>query len=228
MAVIEITFTYDFVCAWCYIAKRNLDAAIALYRKTYPGGRDDVFAITWAPYYLDYNPHPHAIDKLAHADVILADRTPEQRAALTKRMNAAGRAAGIVFDWGGTLGPGHATRDAHRLVRLVCEKEGGERQGELVEAVMEAYHCRKGDVAEHQVLREAAARAGVGAVGVEKWLASDEAGEAVDSEAARNKAAGTGVPVVSVRERQAEGMPDIMDLMEMFIEARQAEDEVVE
>ncbi|KAH6675226.1 hypothetical protein F5X68DRAFT_235382, partial [Plectosphaerella plurivora] len=60
MVVIEIEITFDFVCAWCFIHKRNLDAAIALYQKTYPGAKFDVFKISWTPYYLNYNPHINA------------------------------------------------------------------------------------------------------------------------------------------------------------------------
>ncbi|KAI1650629.1 uncharacterized protein F4817DRAFT_326830 [Daldinia loculata] len=48
---------------WCYIAKRNLDTAISLYRKTYPGGESDTFSIVWTPYYLNYNPHPYSVEK---------------------------------------------------------------------------------------------------------------------------------------------------------------------
>ncbi|KAI2779030.1 hypothetical protein F4815DRAFT_446628 [Daldinia loculata] len=63
MAVIEIQVISDIVCAWCYIAKRNLDTAIFLYRKTYPGGKSDTFSIVWTPYYLNYNPHPYSVEK---------------------------------------------------------------------------------------------------------------------------------------------------------------------
>lgn len=94
-------------------------------------------------------------------------------------------------------------------------------QGALVEAVMEAYHCRAEDVAEHKVLKEAARRVGVDAADVEGWLKGEEAGEEVDGEAERSKAAGTGVPMVVVQGRRAEGVPDVMDLMEMIVEARE-------
>ncbi|KAM0334356.1 hypothetical protein ACHAQA_001382 [Verticillium albo-atrum] len=217
---------------WCYIAKRNLDAAISLYQKTYPGGKHDTFAITWTPYYLNYNPHPHSVDKLALADVRLADHTPEQRAALTKRMNQAGLASGIQFNWGGQLGPNPATRDAHRLVHLVGAsasghgKYDGETQHNLVEAIFEAYHCRAQDVALHDVLSASAQRAGINAADVEAWLQSGEAGDVVDGEAERSKAAMAheGVPALVIqKEHRPGGIPDVMDLMEIFIRVKETQ-----
>ncbi|KAI3317083.1 putative thioredoxin [Xylariaceae sp. AK1471] len=225
MAIIEIQIISDFVCGWCYIAKRNLDAAISLYQKTYPGGKSDTFAITWAPYYLNYNPHPHSVDKLKLADERLADMTPEQRAALTLHMNRAGRASGINFNWGGQLGPNPATRDVHWLVQLVGDKYGAETQRDLVEAIFDAYHCRAQDISQHDVLRQVAQQAGVHADDVEAWLQSDETEKSmIDREAEKNKAmTGSGVPTLVIQgKHKPEGIPDAMDLMEIFIQVREA------
>lgn len=214
---------------WCYIAKRSLDSAIALYQKTYPGGKQDTFVITWTTYFLNYNPYPHSVDKLELADARLAEQTPEQRAALTRRMNQAGRASGIDFNWGGKLGPNPATRDAHRLVRLVgtaADRYDGETQHNLVEAIFDAYHCRAQDVADHDVLRDAAQRAGIRAGDVQAWLQSDEAGDIVDREAERNRSttAGSGVPTLIIQNtHRPEGVPDVMDLMEMFVQIKEAQ-----
>ncbi|GKT84346.1 DSBA-like thioredoxin domain protein [Colletotrichum tofieldiae] len=105
MTVFEVDIVFDFVCAWCYIGKRKLDRAIALYQKTYPGGKNDVFSITWRPYYLDYNPSTHSIDKKLLAETKLSDMSPERRAALTQRMEQIGRSVGINFKWEARSGP---------------------------------------------------------------------------------------------------------------------------
>ncbi|KAK2030518.1 DSBA-like thioredoxin domain-containing protein [Colletotrichum zoysiae] len=229
MAIFEIQFVSDFVCAWCYIAKRSLDSAISLYRKTYPGGKHDTFAITWTPYFLNYNPHAHSVDKLELADARLADQTPEQRAALTRRMNRAGLASGINFDWGGKLGPNPATRDAHRLVHLVGaagDRYDGETQRNLVEAIFDAYHCRAQDVSDHDVLLDAAQRAGVPAGDAQAWLQSDEAGDVIDQEAEKSKSttARSGVPTLVIQNtHRPEGVPDVMDLMEIFVQIKEAQ-----
>lgn len=214
---------------WCYIAKRNLDAAIALYQKTYPGGKSDAFDILWTPYYLNYNPHPHSVDKLALADVRLADQTAEQRAALTARMDRAGRAAGIAFNWGGKIGPNPTTRDAHRLVHRVgaADKYDGETQRELVEAIFEAYHCRAQDISERDALVDVAQRAQIDPADVQAWLqsGSDDTGDIIDREAEASKEAVTsGVPTLIIRDKyRPEGIPDVMDLMEIFIQAKEAQ-----
>ncbi|KAH8659809.1 putative thioredoxin [Xylariales sp. PMI_506] len=248
MAVIEIQVVSDFVCAWCYIAKRNLDTAISLYRKTYPGGKRDTFAITWTPYFLNYNPHPCSVDKLTLADERLADQTPEQRAALTARMTRAGLAAGIAFDWGGKIGPNPTTRDAHRLVHLsgVAAAAAGDSRGivkdadddedsthgsaaqqALVEAIFAAYHVQAKNISQKEVLREAALQAGLTAADVDAWLASEEAGDVVDREANEGKAAAAeagGVPAMIIQgEYRPDGIPDPMDLMEIFVRVREAQ-----
>ncbi|KAK8103676.1 uncharacterized protein PG998_010709 [Apiospora kogelbergensis] len=211
MAVIKIQFISDFVCA-----------------KTYPGGKDDTFEITWAPYYLNYNPHPHSVDKLELANERLADQTPEQRAALDKRMNRAGQASGIPFNWGGQLGPNPATRTAHQLVYLAGEATRGkydpDKQTDLVEAIFEAYHCRAQDISRPDVLREAAQRAGMETADVDDWLQRDQVGDMIDRDAEANKvAAGTGVPTLVIQDtHRPEGIPDAMDLMELFIQVREA------
>ncbi|RYP43325.1 hypothetical protein DL768_009991 [Monosporascus sp. mg162] len=169
---------------------------------------------------------PHSVDKLELADVRLADQTPEQREALAKRMDRAGRASGIHFNWGGKLGPNPATRDAHRLVYLVGaqDKYDDETQRNLVEAIFEAYHCGAQDVAEHDVLREAMRRAGVDAADVEEWLQSNETADVIDREADKSKGtvAGSGVPTLVIQGRhRPEGIPDPADLMEIFIQVKE-------
>ncbi|GES61475.1 putative regulator of gluconeogenesis Rmd5 [Aspergillus terreus] len=196
MTLIEIDVVFDFVCAWCYIGKRTLDRAIGLYRKTYPGGRNDTITITWRPYYLNYNPYGHSVPKTDLMDERLKNQTPEQRAALISRMDKIGRSVGIHFKGGGMIGPN--TQDAHRLVYL-CREDASipsELQGDLVEKILEAYHELEKDISEKEVLRELAVAAGIEAATVDKWLEENGGGEEVDKEAKRNKEveANTGVP----------------------------------
>ncbi|EAU35544.1 conserved hypothetical protein [Aspergillus terreus NIH2624] len=196
MTLIEIDVVFDFVCAWCYIGKRTLDRAIGLYRKTYPGGRNDTITITWRPYYLNYNPYGHSVPKTDLMDERLKDQTPEQRAALISRMDKIGRSVGIHFKGGGMIGPN--TRDAHRLVYLCREDPStpSELQGDLVEKILEAYHELEKDISEKEMLRELAVAAGIEAATVDKWLEGNGGGKEVDDEAKRNKGVdgNTGVP----------------------------------
>ncbi|KAI0383603.1 thioredoxin-like protein [Hypomontagnella monticulosa] len=221
MAIIEIQVVFDFLCAWCYIAKRNLDRAVSLYQKTYPGGRSDSFVIKWAPYYLEYNNAPHSVDKLALAETRLAHLTPDQHVALARRMERAGRAAGIDFKWGGMIGPG--TRDAHRLVRLASTRSPEVRDA-VVEGIFEAYQTREQDITDREVLRGIAVRAGIDGAEADMWLDSDVDVDVVDEEARKNKDifGGTGVPTFVIQAvNRLDGVQDPMDLLEAFIKVRE-------
>ncbi|KAI1415082.1 thioredoxin-like protein [Hypoxylon sp. FL1857] len=221
MAVIEIQVISDFVCAWCYIAKRNLDRAISLYQKTYPGGKSDTFAIRWTPYYLNYNTAPHSVDKLELAKTRLAHLTPEQHAALTRRMERAGRAAGIDFKWGGNIGPD--TREAHRLV-LLASTISPEVCDAVVEGLFDAYQVREQDISERDILRAVAVQAGIDGAEADTWLNSDIDADVVDEDERKNKKmfSGSGVPAFIIQgEHRLDGVQDPADLLEVFIRVRE-------
>ena len=66
-----------------------------------------------------------------------------------KKMNAAGRAVGINFNWGGKIGPD--TRDAHRLIHLAQARRSGDHgnvdpDGEALDAVVEGLFVALGSV----------------------------------------------------------------------------------
>ncbi|KAI1147587.1 thioredoxin-like protein [Nemania diffusa] len=241
MTVIEIQVISDIVCAWCYLSKRTLDQAIALYRKTYPGGRRDEFRLSWTPYYLNYNPHPHSVAKqeLAKTNPKTKDLTPAQSEKLTQRMDRAGRAAGIAFQWGGLIGPNPSSRDAHRLIRwgsaaIPTASSGTDSDGEkksaatakrdaLVEGLFAAYHCLELDISDRAVLRDVAVGAGFDAAEVQTYLESGADADAVDEEAARSKSAvNSGVPTLIVQGERLDGVQDIQDLMEAFVRVKES------
>ncbi|EAW09123.1 DsbA family oxidoreductase [Aspergillus clavatus NRRL 1] len=223
MSVIEIEVVYDFVCAWCYIGKRKLDRAIALYQKTYPGGRSDVFSIKWSPYFLNYNPHPHSVPKSDLVDERLKDMTPEQRTALFNRMNQIGRAVGIYFKAGGMIG---STRDAHRLVHLSRTKPA-DVQNCLVENILRAYHEMEMDISSKDVLLELALSAGLDKAEVTEWLESDLAGDIVDEASQRNRQPGnTGVPRYIIQGVHCvDGAEDPSEFIEVFAKVKEGENQ---
>ncbi|KAF9886982.1 hypothetical protein FE257_010723 [Aspergillus nanangensis] len=231
MTLIEINVTFDFVCAWCYIGKRTLDRAISLYRKTYPGGRNDTITITWRPYYLNYNPHGHSVPKADLIDERLHDQTPDQRTALVNRMNKIGQSVGIYFKGGGMIGP--HTRDAHRLVYLTRGSSSPETQGGLVEKILEAYHEREMDISDPAVLKEVAEMAGVEGKVLELWLAGGQSGggDEVDEEARRNKEmmmmqmeGKRGVPRFVIQGEYEWDGQDVYEFMEIMGKVKEKED----
>ncbi|KAL2814881.1 thioredoxin-like protein [Aspergillus cavernicola] len=223
MTVIEIEVILDFVCAWCYIGKRKLDRAISLYQKTYPGGRADIFKITWSPYYLNYNPHGRSVPKSDLVDERLGHMTPEQQTALFNRMNQIGRGVGIYFKGGGLMGA--STRDAHRLVYLArVEGVEGLVQGALVEGILRAYHEMERDISERNVLVDVAVQAGLARERVLEWLDSDLGGDVVDDQAWRNKdeGKGAGVPRYVVQGgHRLDGVQDESDFIQLLAEIKE-------
>ncbi|KAI0137725.1 thioredoxin-like protein [Hypoxylon sp. NC0597] len=208
------------------LSKRNLDRAISLYRKTYPGGKSDTFAINWTSYYLNYNTAPHSVDKLELAKTRLAHLTPEQHAALTQRMERAGRATGIDFKWGGKIGPD--TRRAHRLVCLGSTK-GPEVRDTMVEGLFDAYQARKRDISERGALRAVAVQAGIDGAEMDAWLDSDVDADVVDEEEEKNKKmfSGSGVPAFIIQGvHRLDGVQDPTDLLEVFIKVRANSDNI--
>jgi predicted DsbA family dithiol-disulfide isomerase len=199
-----------------------LERAISLYQKTYPGGRDDVFSIKWRPYYLDYNPSPHSVDKSELVEARLSGMSPEQRTALFQRMNRIGLSVGIIFKAGGKIG---STRDAHRLIHLSQSQPPG-IQNALVEKLFEAYHELEKDISSHEVLREVALDVGLDEVDVAGCLSasSDLEGDGVDEEAQKNKEAVGSVPVFIIQGvNQIDGAQDPTDFMEVFVKVREGE-----
>ncbi|KAJ8110069.1 hypothetical protein ONZ43_g5973 [Nemania bipapillata] len=105
MTNFSINIVSDPVCPWCYIGKKRLDKAIALYQKVYPNGRSDTFTVTWQAYYLDPSAPARGISwearllqklaatRSAHGDGTdsSADHTDEDRAT-AQQLRAPSRA----------------------------------------------------------------------------------------------------------------------------------------
>ncbi|KAI1306826.1 DSBA-like thioredoxin domain-containing protein [Xylaria venustula] len=221
MTIFEIDVVSDFVCVWCYIGKRKLENAIALYQKVYPGGKHDVFRINWRPYYLGYNTFGRSVEKSELAKVKLADWSEERKAAALNRVEQAGRAVGVHFKHGGKIGP--HTRDAHRLVYLSRGKPP-EVTNALVEKIFEAYHEREQDISSLDVLREIALGVGIQECEVDEWLSSNAATNSVDAEARvfREKVAASGVPSYFIQEvHRLDGAQDADDFMQIFTELKE-------
>ncbi|KAI0430194.1 DSBA-like thioredoxin domain-containing protein [Xylaria sp. FL1042] len=221
MTIIEIDVVSDFVCVWCYIGKRKLESAIALYQKVYPGGKHDVFKINWRPYYLGYNEFGCSVEKSELAKIKLADWSEEKKAAAMNRVEQAGRAMGIHFKHGGKIGP--HTRDAHRLVYLSRGKSA-ELTNALVEKIFEAYHELEKDISSPDVLREIALEAGLGKCEVDEWLNSSAAADSVDEEAKvfREKVTGSGVPSYFIQDvYRLDGAQDADNFMEIFVRLKE-------
>lgn len=158
----------DVVCPWCYIGKRNLDAALELFAQ-----RDQV-NVVWRSFELDPNVAPD--DDRPVVDV-LAEKygmSPEEVLVSQARVASLGKAAGIDFAL--ELTRNVNSFDAHRLVQLSA-KYG--LQSEMVERLFAAHFSEGKNVGDHAVLAVLAQEVGVDIDEATDVLASDAFGDDV-------------------------------------------------
>ncbi|KAI1777150.1 hypothetical protein F4818DRAFT_338588 [Hypoxylon cercidicola] len=106
-----IEFILDLVCPYCYIALKNLDAAIKLYTARHP---DAVFEVVCTPFLLDPLAARSVYDKANY----LQGRSLQPHGHNNDHFTRMAEAAGIDFSWKGLTGN---TRDAHKLLRFALE-----------------------------------------------------------------------------------------------------------
>jgi len=189
---IQIQIVSDFVCPWCYVGKRRLEAALA--------SRPGINArISWLPYQLSPDMPREGRDRRAHYAAIFG---PERARTIMEKMVATAAADGLVFATApGARSPN--TLAAHRLMYRAGQIEGVD-QNALAERLFAAHHTHSEDIGDPAVLVRLAAGTGVDPAGLEDWLRSDAGEEAVLAliDAAR-RAGVSGVPCFVFDQQQA-------------------------
>ncbi|KAI9040340.1 DsbA family oxidoreductase [Aspergillus affinis] len=205
MPVIQIEIISDAICPWCYIGYRNLQKAIKLYQKTYPGGSQVVFDITWKPYFLDQIPRENRMLRRMNPDMVHGAQM---------RLKRVGMSVGIDFKFGGWIG---STRKAHQLLYL-ARKESSELQCQLSEMLFHYQFEKEADISRPDVLVKAAMQAGNPEQKVRGWLSSEEGIEETEEEAKKIRESGiVGVPHFIIRGTEhLKGAEDIEELFQAF------------
>ncbi|KAI1127553.1 thioredoxin-like protein [Nemania abortiva] len=252
MTNFAINIVSDPVCPWCYIGKKRLDRAIALYKKVYPNGRDDTFTVTWKAYYLDPSAlargiswDERSLQKIVSSrlksqsssnDTSPSDRDREAVQQLRARLTKFGQPEGIVFSFGGKIGN---TRSAHRAIAFSKLKANTHNSGpstnlenadsvhdRFVMALFAAYFEGTADITSHEALADVAASVGLDRAQMLAWLDSGEGSEEVDKENRSAKDAGIkGVPSFTVQGCKVDGAQDVQDFMELFVKIKEEERE---
>ncbi|ROW11337.1 hypothetical protein VMCG_01227 [Cytospora schulzeri] len=202
----------------CYMGKKRLDKAIELYKKVYPGGRDDTFTISWHAFYLDPSAPKQGIPWLERH---VQRFGPEKATALQDRLASIGRQHGITFSFAGKIGN---TRDAHRLI-LMSGTKGPEAQDRVVMELFRDHFEGEGDVTSHDTLLRVAEKAGLDRDEAKGWLEGGDGGEQVDAEVQRAlERSVTGVPSFIIQDKyEIDGAQDEQDFLEYLIKAKEAE-----
>ena len=190
MTPLKIDFVSDVVCPWCVIGLRGLE--IALERAS-----DAVSAeITLHPFEL--NPAmpregQNIVEHVAEKYGATPDQSDGNRNAIRERAAAVGFPVAMTAEsriWN--------TFDAHRLLHWA--KEEG-RQLALKHALFTAYFTENRDVADHGVLADAAAAAGLDRARAAAVLAEGSFAEAVRDEETQWRREGvTAVPTIVIND----------------------------
>ena len=184
----KIEIWSDVVCPWCYIGTRRLERALEGFAH-----RDEV-EVVYRSFELDPSapavPEGTVVEMLARkyagGDVAAARQ-------MIERTDAVAAEEGLEFHHADA--PHVRTVDAHRLLHLALDESGPQTQRALKLELLAAYFTCAENVADPDVLRAAAARAGLDAARVDGVLAGDEYAGAVQHDVEEARALGAnGVP----------------------------------
>ncbi|KAM0277870.1 hypothetical protein ACHAQH_005502 [Verticillium albo-atrum] len=215
MVTIHIEVISDTLCPWCYVAKANLDRAIALHRRRDP---DAVFHVVWKPFYL----YP-SLPPTDHPRAVLYPFAPD----IQSRLATAAREALVPISLASlTAGTAGNSRPSHQLLRHLARSRPvspgstpsprttsssapfppvpgpgpghghaqpfadpppaySTAQSRFLDGLFDAYFARGLDVSNTEVLLGLAARAGLGRAEASRVLESEESRRGTDEEAAR-------------------------------------------
>lgn len=175
----------DVVCPWCFIGKRRLGSALALYAKEHADAAAPV--VTWRPFQLN----PDLPDDGMARSEYIARKFGARGGAVYDRVAAAGREVGIPFAFDRIVRQPN-TVAAHSLTELARARA---KQDALVEALFKAYFLDGVDLTARDNLVAIATGAGLARTDVEAWLDNAQAREMVRTEDAHAREIGiAGVP----------------------------------
>ncbi|KAH8880339.1 thioredoxin-like protein [Thozetella sp. PMI_491] len=191
MATINIRVVSDVICPWCYVGKKRLEKAIEMYKKVIPDGAQDIFTISWHPFYLDPSLPKTGLDRRAH---LIKKFGADRLEMIDERLKSIGEGEGIHFSLKGRIGN---TRDAHRLVQLAKSKSS-EIENKVVASLFKTHFEEDGDMTSYDVLVTAGEKAGLDGAEIRQWLEEGKGGEDVDRE------------VEQAYRRGVQGVPDFL------------------
>lgn len=187
----------DVACPWCYVGKRRLEAALALFPER------DAVEIVWRSFQLDpaapsvYPPSPSYVERLAKK----FGRPVSHVEQMLAQMTELARSEGLPFDFARIQGSN--TFDAHRLIHLAHELGRGDA---MKERLFAAHFCEGKAVGDHATLQKLAEDVGLDVDRVQALLASDLHADGVRADIAEARALGvTGVPFFLFARRYAVG-----------------------
>ena len=189
--VLNIDIISDVVCPWCYIGKRQIETALALYAQQHPGA--DRPGVNWRPFQL--NPQLPA-EGMSRQDYVVQKFGAARAKDVYARVAAVGAEHGIVFAFD-RIARQPNTVAAHSLIALAgaAATPADGLQDRVKEALLRAYFLEGVDLTNSENLVAIAAAAGLDRAKAEQCLADPQSRQAVEQEDRRARAIGVqGVP----------------------------------
>ncbi|MGG5888235.1 DsbA family oxidoreductase [Falsiroseomonas sp. HC035] len=174
----------DAICPWCWIGKRNMEAALA---ELAADGLH--FAIRWRPFQLNPEMPEEGVERATYRAQKFGSETRGRE--LDANVAEAGRAAGLEFRHDRMLRTPNTVR-AHRVIRMA---EAAGVQDAVVEALFRGYFQEGQDIGDILVLATLADGAGLDSVAVTTMLRGEEhRAEVLAEDAAARQGGISGVP----------------------------------
>lgn len=184
MKTLSIDVVSDVVCPWCYIGKRRLEGALALWAAQHP---DIMPVVRWHPFQLNPDLAQEGIDR--HTYVL--QKFGARADSVYARVTLAAAEAGL------NLAIDRIDRQPNTVLphSLISAAGSGELQGQVVEALFKAYFIEGQDLTRADVLAQIAMSAGMPAGIAEQALTDTVLHEQIGaSDQAAREMGITGVP----------------------------------
>jgi predicted DsbA family dithiol-disulfide isomerase len=174
----------DAICPWCWIGKRNLDAALGMLAE-----EGLQFRVRFRPFQLNPEMPVEGVDRREYRSAKFGSWEKSQE--LDHRVADAGRIAGLEFRHD-LMARTPNTLEAHRLIRL-AGADGVQR--EVAEAIFHAYFQQGADIGDATTLAALGTAAGMSAESLAAFGAGDAGRHEVLAEDEGYRRAGiSGVP----------------------------------
>ena len=163
-SALTIDIISDVVCPWCYIGKRRMEGALALYAQQHPDRPQPV--VRWHPFQLNPDMAPEGVSR---SDYVQAKFGP-RASTVYDRVKAVGASLDIPFAFD-KIACQPNTRAAHSLIALA---EPGPQQEAVVQTLFDAYFIEGQDLTQTSVLVALAQRAGLDPAQAQQALGDEE------------------------------------------------------